>query len=75
MDFFCVMSVGGSLASYHVKKESDAGYKAVLRANNGKRDDLPAEILLEKKTDEWQAQPWHEEVVKSIILAIETNHH
>ena len=75
MEFYCVMSVGGSLASYHVQKESDVAYKAILRTNNGRRDDIPAEILLEKATGSWQAQPWHEEVVQSIILAIESNHH
>jgi hypothetical protein len=75
MEFFCVMSVGGSLASYHVQKESERSYKAVLRTTNGKRDDLPDEILIEKKADEWQAQPWHDDVVKGIILAIENNHH
>ncbi|RYZ61114.1 MAG: hypothetical protein EOO14_05840 [Chitinophagaceae bacterium] len=73
MEFFCVMSVDGSLASYLVKKESDTVYKAVLRPNNGIREDLPAEILLEKTGDGWQAQPMHEDLVQSIILAIETN--
>jgi hypothetical protein len=73
MEFFCVLSVDGSLASYHVQKESDVAYKAVLRTNNGKRDDIPAEIALEKGTDEWQAQPWHDEIVNSLIHAIESN--
>ncbi|HEV7329840.1 MAG TPA: hypothetical protein VGN63_02275 [Flavisolibacter sp.] len=73
MEFFCVMSVDGSLASYLVSKESDVVYKAVLRTTNGKRDDLPPEIILENAGGTWQAQPWHEEVVQSIILAIETN--
>ena len=73
MEFFCVMSVNGSLASYLVKKESNEVYKAVLRTTNGKRDDLPAEIILENAAGTWQAQPWREEVVQSIILAIETN--
>lgn len=73
MEFFCVLSVGGSLASYHVQRESDKAYKAVLRTNNGKRDDIPAEIALTKKEDNWQAQPWHDEVVKSLIHAIESD--
>jgi hypothetical protein len=75
MEFFCVMSVDGSLASYLVKKESDAMYKASLRANNGKRDDLPSEIILEKKENGWQAQPMRDDLVQSLILAIETNGH
>ncbi|MDQ3279276.1 MAG: hypothetical protein M3Q06_13185 [Bacteroidota bacterium] len=74
MEFFCVMSVGGSLASYHVQKESDIAYKAVLRTTNGSRDDLPGEIMFERTDGTWQAYPWHEEVVQSIILALETNH-
>jgi hypothetical protein len=73
MDFFCVLSVGGSLASYHVQKESERTYKAVLRNNNGQRDDIPAEISLEKGPDGWQAQPWHEEIVSSLIHAVESN--
>lgn len=73
MDFFCVLSVGGSLASYHVHKESDKAYKAVLRTNNGRRDDIPAQISLKKEGDNWQAEPWHDEIVKSLIHAIEGN--
>lgn len=73
MEFFCVMSVDGSLASYLVKKESDSVYKAALRSTNGKREDLPSEIILEKTNGSWQAQPWRENLVQSIILAIEAN--
>jgi hypothetical protein len=73
MEFFCVLSVGGSLASYHVQKQSEEGYKAVLRANHGKRDDIPAEIIFQKEGEKWQAHPWHEEVVQSLVHAIETN--
>lgn len=73
MEFFCVLSVGGSLASYHVQGGRDTTYRAVLRTNNGKRDDIPAEINLKKEADNWQAQPWHPEIVQSLILAIESN--
>lgn len=73
MEFFCVLSIGGSLASYQVRQESKVMYKAVLRANNGKRDDLPTEIVLKKEGDNWQADPWHEELVKSLINAIDNN--
>ena len=73
MEFYCVLSVGGSLASYHVKKESEAAYKAVLRTNNGQRDDIPAEISLTKADGEWQAKPPHNEIVQSLIHAIEAN--
>lgn len=72
MEFFCVLSVGGSLASYQVQKESEAEeYRAVLRTNNGKRDDIPLEIMLKKVVDNWQAEPWHDEIVQSLIHAIE----
>lgn len=73
MDFFCVLSVGGSLAYYGVQKENDTTYKALLRTNNGKRDELPVEISLKKDGDTWQAEPWHEEIVQSLIHAIESN--
>jgi hypothetical protein len=73
MEFFCVLSVGGSLASYHVQQESEKTYKAVLRTNNGDRNDIPAQISLQKDTTSWQAEPWHNEIVQSLIHAIETN--
>lgn len=72
MEFICVLSVGGSLASYQVRKESENKYSAVLRTNNGKRDDIPAELILEKNGAGWQAQPWHQEIVSGLIHAIET---
>lgn len=71
MEFFCVLSVGGSLASYGVQQEGAAAFKAVLRPQNGRRDDLPAEIVLQKQEGEWQAEPWHSEVVPGLINAIE----
>lgn len=73
MEFFCVLSVGGSLASYHVQRENEKAYKAVLRTNNGQRDDIPAEITFQKDRDGWQAQPWHEEIVSGLIQALESN--
>lgn len=73
MEFFCVLSVGGSLASYHVQKEDELAYKAVLRNTNGKRDDIPAEISLNKVGDKWLAAPQHDDVVQSLIHAIESN--
>jgi hypothetical protein len=73
MEFYCVMSISGSLASYHVQMENDTAFKAVLRNNNGKRTDIPAEISLKKNGDAWQAEPWHEEVVQSLIHAVESN--
>jgi hypothetical protein len=54
MEFICVLSVGGSLASYQVRKEEMDKYTAVLKTNSGKRDDLPGEIRLKKKR-EWVA--------------------
>ena len=73
MEFFCVLSVNGSLASYHVQKQENETFKAVLRTNNGKRDDIPAEITLLKANGQWQAQPWQDEIVQSLIHAIERN--
>ncbi len=73
MEFFCVLSVGGSLASYHVQKINDLAYKAVLRTNSGSRDDVPAEIFLNKHPDKWQAEPWHEDIVPGLVHAIEQN--
>ena len=73
MEFFCVLSVGGSLASYHVQQETETAYKAVLRTNNGQRDDIPAEINLKLGPDGWQAQPWHEEIVSGLINAVKIN--
>lgn len=73
MEFICVLSVEGSLASYHVRRESENSYLAVLRTNNGQRDDIPAEVNLAKKNGDWQAQPWHEEIVRGLTHAIDTN--
>lgn len=73
MDFYCVLSVGGSLATYQVTKESDLKYSAVFRPVNGKREDIPSRILLEKIAGNWQAQPWPEEIVQALLHAIDTN--
>lgn len=75
MEFICVFSVGGSLASYLVTQKSDTTYVAQLRSNQGKREDIPAELLLEKNGDEWKAQPWQEEIVKSLSQAIDGNNY
>ena len=73
MEFICVLSVSGSLASYHVQSKGENRYKALLRINNERRNDIPAEINLEKTGGKWEGQPWHEEIVSSLIHAIETN--
>ena len=73
MEFICVLSVSGSLASYHVQSEGENKYKAVLRTNNGKRDDIPSEIYLEKNNEHWESRPSHQEIVSGLIHAIETN--
>ncbi len=73
MKFHCVLSVGGSLASYQVEKESDDSYKAVLRNGHVQRNDIPAEVLLFRQEGQWKADPWHPEVAKSLIHAIEGN--
>ena len=73
MEFICVLSVGGSLASYHVQREGENRFKAVLRTNNGTRNDIPVEINLEKNKSNWEGRPWHQEIVSGLINAIETN--
>ena len=75
MEFFCVLSVGGSLASYQVKSEREDRYKATLWNNNGREDDLPPEITVEKKNNGWNVQPWHDEIANGLIRAIEANGH
>jgi hypothetical protein len=71
MDFICVLSIGGSLASYQVRKEGENNYWATLRTNNGQRDDIPAELIFKKEDGEWLAQPWHDEVAPGITHAID----
>ncbi|WP_162944483.1 hypothetical protein [Flavisolibacter nicotianae] len=73
MDFFCVFSANGSLASYRVQREGEGVYKAVLRSDNGQRDDLPAEIWLQKEPGGWQASPPHDEITSSLVHALEAN--
>lgn len=72
MEFICVFSVSGSLASYQVKKEQDNKYRAVLRNSGGKREDVPAQVELEKNDGEWRAVPMHQEVVAGLIHCIDT---
>ena len=71
MEFICVLSVSGSLASYQVRKEGENNYSATLRTNNGKRDDVPTKFYLRKNNGEWLAEPWHEEIVPGITHAID----
>lgn len=73
MEFICVLSVGGSLASYLVREESGNKYAAVLRTNSGKRDDVPVEIFLERKDSSWEAKPGHPEIVAALTHAIDAN--
>ncbi|HET7899495.1 MAG TPA: hypothetical protein VFL47_17530 [Flavisolibacter sp.] len=75
MEFFCVLSVSGSLASYQVKREQEDLYEAVLWANNGQRDDIPAEFTVKKEGSNWHVQPWHDEIANGLIRAIEANGH
>jgi hypothetical protein len=74
MEFYCVLSVGGSLASYQLVEENSNSYKAVLRTGSGRRDDVPEQLQLHKENGEWQAEPWHMEVVQALVHAIEGNH-
>lgn len=72
MEFICVFSVSGSLASYQVKKEEGNKYKAVLRNSGGKREDVPAQLELEKTGNEWTAVPMHSEVVAGLVHCIDS---
>ncbi|HVF98112.1 MAG TPA: hypothetical protein VM871_12355 [Flavisolibacter sp.] len=71
MEFTCVFSVGGSLATYSVQKEAINQYRATLRADQGSRADIPDRILLEKTGSGWQATPPAEEILKNLVHAIE----
>jgi hypothetical protein len=73
MEFICVLSVGGSLASYIVTKQGQGVYKATLKTGNEKqRSDIPPVIEMEKTENGWQAAPWHSEIVTGLAHAIET---
>lgn len=73
MDFFCVFSANGSLASYRVQRESEGVYKAVLRSDSGQRDDIPAELRLQKGPGGWLASPSHDEIASNLVHALEAN--
>lgn len=72
MEFTCVLSVGGSLVSYIITKQSDAAYTATVKDGYSKHENLPEIIWLKKNADGWQAQPEHDEIVPALMLAIET---
>lgn len=73
MEFVCVLSVKGSLASYMVTRENDTTYKAIQKTGNSKREDLPFEIVLEKMgPNAWQAEPWLDELIAGLTRCIET---
>jgi hypothetical protein len=72
MEFYCVLSVGGSLVTYQVQKTDELTYRAVLRTPNSRRDHVAAEIILQKKEGIWQSQPPDTEVGPGLINAIET---
>ena len=72
MEFFCVLSVGGSLASYHLKKVDETTFTAVLKTGSSRDAGIPAEMTLRKNGSAWQAQPHHEEIVTGLVHAIET---
>ena len=71
MKFICVLSVNGTLASYSVASESEHTYKAVLRNNNQRQDDLPAQFLLTRTSTGWVGEPQHPVIVPAIAHAIE----
>ena len=72
MEFVCVLSVGGSLASYIIKPEGENIYKAILKPGSANRDDIPHTISLEKTGDTWTAEPFHDEIITSLAHCIET---
>lgn len=71
MEFMCVLSVGGSLATYNVRQKDEGRYSATLRTSNGNRTDIPAEIELQKKGSEWTGSPSNDEIVRGLANAIE----
>jgi hypothetical protein len=73
MEFTCVLSVGGSLATYIVRREDESNYLATLKTGSNPRNDIPAEIRLEKQPQGWQASPQHKEIVTGLTHAIDMN--
>ena len=71
MEFVCVLSVSGALASYGVRGNGADDYNAVLR-NEG-RTDIPAQMQLRRVDGQWRMEPEHEEIGKALILCIESN--
>jgi hypothetical protein len=71
MEFMCVLSVGGSLATYRLKKESETMYLALLQNATANGADVPAEIILTKIDNAWTGSPQHEEIVRGLGHAIE----
>jgi len=71
MEFVCVLSVNGSLLSYHVSQLSETQYKALLRGGGEKRKEIPETIYLERIEKNWEVNPWHRETAEAIIHAIE----
>ena len=72
MDFVCVLSVYGSLVSYEISRHGENRFKAVAKGSNGvARDDIPQEFELEKKNNNWQATPWHSDIVPGITQCID----
>lgn len=74
MEFFCVLSVGGSLASYHLQQIDETTFIAVLKTGS-KDTGIPSEMTLRKNGSTWQAQPHHEEIVTGLVHAIESASH
>lgn len=73
MEFICVISVSGSLASYRITKQSNTAFTASLQSGNGKRQELPERIVLTKEAEGWKANPWHDEIVPSLTHAIDSS--
>jgi hypothetical protein len=68
------MSVNGSLVSYQINKKGENSYEAVAKNNNGGlRNDLPEVIELEKNATEWEADPWHNEIVPALTYCIDAS--
>lgn len=71
MEFICVFSVGGSLASYQVQSSTNHRYTANLRTAQGGRSDIPSTLTLEKTAAGWHGTPPHEEILRNLVYAIE----
>jgi hypothetical protein len=69
MEFVCVLSIEGTLVSYMLTREAEDRYRAHLKSSG--MPGLPDNIVLEKKEGQWRTEPWHPDIINSLIHCIE----